>query len=328
MAEKIEEAFHYNFDNFIKDIQAIKNVLMNYVDECIVLFDELVIEGKDLENYYKSIFKTDNYWYINTFLKRPSEAFMVEELQNIKLKFWDVLTCDGDWKWKNHKDDIENWETARLSMLKTKWSELEAEAVNQPIVNLGKYIYANIDGIQTYVTPECDENQAKILIGVMKKWSENFPTIARRLDCVIVVPKAYIELIGGDGTMAYTVEDAIFVSCEPPEDRTDILALSHEFGHHLYKQLSSNGQIYWQKKVREWDKRGTKTTRDPDRNSQYDPENFNSGKENIWAEELYADVTAIKFHSKDFTTDEDYIHYPAQEVIDEWNWLMKQEFSE
>lgn len=316
--EKLNESFVYNYNNFIRDVKTLQNELDTYIDNACVYYDEILIEQEKVEDYYQLLDESQEVKYFYEFFCRPYETFMIPKIKELKDKMAELLFAENR---PVNYDLICDFECSRLDNLLNTWEEFLNESLNQPLLNLAEYDYKPICGVQVYITKECSEKRTKQIESLVYNIANKFPNLILKLDGVIVVSKEYIELAGGEGTMAYFVEDALFISAEEPQDFTDKVCAYHEFGHFIYQNLSLTSHIYWDKMIRDCIKNDIKMTRDNERNSQLDEEN----DYDIWSEECFADVTGLYFCHND-VTDDDYIHLPSKKILKEWCFVMNQEF--
>lgn len=321
----IQENFVYNYNSFIKDIKNLRKELVTFVKDVALYFDELVNEQADFNTYINVVTNQEAYVFFEDFMLRPHEPFMVPAIQEAKDNFWKAFRVDENtYNGQMTFDECFDKELDRLESLVELWDKVINASVQSPILDLSNCDYEAVGGIQVYFTAETSNEMKEYYKEFASNFASNFPNYALRLDGIIVVSKEYIELVGGDRTMAYFVENSLFVSCEPPEDKTDSIAPHHELGHFIYQEISETSRMFWKRKVDEWTKKGVGLTRNAKGNSQLD---YESGHRSIWYEEMFADCIGIMLYGRDRDIpDSEYIHKPDEVVFTTLNFILEKEF--
>ena len=314
---KLNERFDYNYNDFYNDIIAISTAIKNYINDGLTMLDEFVNELNDANSYADSM--NDNIYcgFIMDFLNRNYEPFIIEKINDKRNKLLQLMNVD--------KFDIDN-EISRYNRLLNEWNDFVSFVKNENLLNLNEFDYNQIHGVQVYFSPTCSANRKNEINDFINTLYKHFPNVLLRLDTICCVTKDYIDLVCDDSnTIAYFVEDAIFISENETKNKLDIFAPYHEFGHFIYSQLSNKSKIYWNLKTRDWYNKKIKFTRDNNNNSQLDIDNINNCNW-IWPEELFADCIGLKLCNVHMN-DEDYVHKCDLEITKEFEFILSQEFN-
>ena len=302
-----------SYDSFTKDFEAIKTLIIEYINDRKECFQTIIsgICDKDSINIYNRFFIQceseydedcwEGLWRIFHFLDRNYEIFNQEDITYTKQFLLQSLNeCN------TNVDTFIDDETDTLSLLIDNFNEFCKACENVKLLNIDKMDNFIIHDINVYSSKNTDENVLELFNSILDNFMNTFrKDIMHKLDTICLVDSDYIEYIGGEGTIAFYTDQCLFLSnkldtLDKDEVKFYKTVVCHELGHFLYSNLSEVMQIYWYDLAKTWIENNTKLTRDDETNSQTGIEMY---------EELFADCVACYFNSK-IMTDKDYIHNP------------------
>lgn len=330
LTERLEFNFHW------KDIKVIDSLMQDYISDRVKCYDSIFCDNEndisltDITQYLHYFTQYDfEYDYkvhpylerLNNFLNRNYEIFSIPTLYE-KLPIIQGLLSPIELS-VNYDTimEISDWEYNIIEQLKETWDIIINELLNFPLLNLDKMEYEELNGVQVYYDKDIDRNVAEPFKDFVNDIYNTFPNTLLRLDSFLLLDPEYIELVAGEGTKAYYLEDSIFFAKEikdkdrEGEELFTVQSYYHEFAHFIYAQLSETYINYWIDNYEDWTEKEIKMTRDKDRNVQLD----------CFCEELFCDTFACMFI--DTPNTEEYIHNPSQIITDTVDFILRQEFN-
>lgn len=308
--EKLD--FSINLDDF----DAITSFVVDYLKDRISVYEKL--QSNDFTEYdikyYIHYFinpclddkKSHPYLYrIQHFLSRDYEVFNFSDLSSITNKLLDLFNYEFI--------DIESFfedEHTNINSFYDLWNELYSQLKNYPYLMLNSFNYNVEDYVITYSDPNTDEFIIKSFKEFIHKMKKIFPNSLRRIDSFIFCDPSYINFVAGKGTMAYYIQDTVFMpSFINDEDKLFFVeTLYHEFMHFIYELLPETEHILWYDYFDQWKDNNIKLTREYDK---LDPE------------ELFADVGSYIYGPEK----NDFIKKPSDIVIDTFKDIIERGFN-
>ncbi len=347
LTERLDFNFSWN------DITTVDNIFQDYIEDRIQSYNEIfkeleTIDSEEIKKYlhffinFDSNFDYDNHPNLErlySFLDRDYEIFTIPSIidvipliHNSLLPYYiDEIQNEDD---LGFLQDICEKEYDVLTNLKENWETFILEITNFPMLNLDNMDYENINGVQVYIDKNTKKENLDSFLLFLENIGKEFPNVLLRLDSFLLLDSEYIELVGGEGTKAYFLEDSIFYSnsfeqktktvddkntdkeFKKKEDKMfTIQSYYHEFGHFIFSLLSETYVNYWKDCYAEWEEKKVKMTRSEDRNSQLD----------VFCEELFCDSFACLF--VDCPDEDYYIHNPSEVIIDSIKFILREEFN-
>lgn len=334
----LNENITFNFsDSFFKDVNALDELIKNYLIDREKMYEELFCSEESYTNddidKYIDYFMTpstdltqnvyENLYHIQNFFNRDYEIYIQDEINSLRNKILSLIS-GTTYQYETFEED----ELKNIIEIKDLWEEFKVKTAQAPLLDLDKMDYKNVYGVQCYFdNPQffVQETFDKFM-NVLHK---NFPNVLLKLDTIVIVPKDYIEFVGGEGTQAFFTDNALFLanSCDKEDKEEKIfyeLVLYHELGHFIFSLLSETSKILWSDLYKTWREKDVKMTRDDDRNSQlYDEDGNESGE---FKEELWADTFATLLYGEDLS-DKYYIHKPSALISNSVKFILDDEFN-
>ncbi|MGD9678155.1 MAG: hypothetical protein AB7V16_07300 [Vulcanibacillus sp.] len=307
-----------DFSFAIRDFEIITELLDQYLDDRVFVFNKLINENdftneekKQYIHYFISACIEDKKQHeylskIQHFLSREYEVFNHPEIASVI----DTLSSIFFTNVEDYSliEDFENYEVETISVIYDSWQTLTELISVYPLLDLDTYKYEVIDFVPIYYK-DAESFVLKEVKSFIHKIKKEFPSSLRRLDSIILCDKDYIEYVAGEGTMAYFISDNVFMPSSVDKDNElfFVTTIYHEFGHFVYSLLPEECQILWQDYFIEWVNNGVKLTRD----------------ENNDVEEVFADVFSLVYNQKN----PDYIHEPSKIITNTFKEILNRGFN-
>lgn len=344
----IREQLTLNDGNtFIKDVKSIDKIIKSYIEDRKQMYETVLESEMDDKSIsiYQDYFcshcgeldtEVHPYlWRIIHFLERDYESFIEGKISSASSEVLNALT-------NITYNDFEQDEYNAIKNLEEKWSTFMDVVLSVPLLDVKTMSFENKYGVSIYKNKKCNNFVLSAFDEFLETTHRIFPNTLTRLDAIVITTMEYIHLVGDgkysvDGsTCAYYTDGCLFLANSLAEDTIEekkfyYIVLFHEFSHFIFSTLSETSQIYWHELYKEWRNKGTKLTRDDDRNSQLYDENGNETGE--FAEECFCDQNAImlynmtKFGRQNPTTGDDYIHNGSPLILDTIQYLLEKEYN-
>lgn len=284
LSEKLDFSFS------IKDFKEISSMFDQYMDDRVSLYKKIFLEQSPTKQQmleYISFFITPvvenalehpNLYRIKHFISRnyefytlPSVSVLIEDLYNyLNLSAEDI----------NLIEDFSEFEYNVIQTLYDSWRQLYEKVQELPFLLLKTFKYTTMCNCQIYYDPTTEEFTLKNFITFIKIIHKYFPKQLMRLDTFILCDPEYIEFSAGDKTMAFYLDDTVFIPCTVKNEDKEfyVETLYHEFAHHLFTLMKETSQLLWYDLYNTWVEKKLKFTRDDGNNE---------------VEELFADVFSL-----------------------------------
>lgn len=336
---EFNENITFNFsDSFYKDVKTLDVLIQAYINVRKNVYQDVFCSEESYDesdiNDYIAYFTTpscditqdvyDDLYHIQNFLNRDYEIYIQQDINSIRCQLQSLISCEV-----YPYEDFEQEEFDNLQKLQSLWDEFKQKTSEAPLLNLDKMEYQNINGVQCYFDKNTEDFVMESFIEFMNTLHNKFPNTLLKLDTCVIVPKDYIEYVGGEGTQAFFTDNALFLAstCDDKNDEEERcfykLVLYHELGHFIYTLLSETSRIMWSDLYKTWREKKVKMTRDDDKNSQLYDEDGNETNEN--KEELWSDTFATILYDGELK-DEYYIHKPSSLITNSVDFILRSEF--
>jgi hypothetical protein len=309
---KLNEKLDFSFS--IKDFSLITEILEYYLQDRLFAFNNLDFsKPNNIESYINYFLcpKTEKYhpylFRIQHFIDRDYEFFNKEEIGSLVGKLRSLLRSDYD-SIINIKD-FQKYEFDCINDIFDNWDIFYQKVQDYPLLVIDSFTYDDSKQTPIYY----DTNTDKFILNTVHEFleivSKAFPVSLRRLDSIILCDSEYIDFVAGEGTMAFFINDNIFMPKTVKEEDKNffIETIYHEFGHYMFSGLYEADQILWYDLYEEWVKKDIQLTREEGKNE---------------VEELFADAFSIKYSPVN-----DFIEKPSEIVIESFTDILNHSYT-
>ena len=347
--EKLQENLDYSFN--WKDLICIDKAFQIYIRDREKLYAELFCSNEDYSKQdvseYIEFFLSENssdrdvdakdshhheYLHnIHHFLDReylytilPSYSESVNTIKDCLYYYGAIDTVED-------MNEFIEFEGETIENLKEFWHDFLDTIADYPLMHLEKMNKTNIMGTLVYYDKKTQPFVLNEVTNFLQDIKNDFPTIMKRFDTLFILDNDYLNFLADDGgedsgTQAFYTDNSIYIKarCDDLKNESEKFfykeVLRHEFGHRVFDSLPEYLQVYWEESYKKWKEKNIKMCRAEEKNSQLD----------VYCQELFADCMACKYFQKtdEIYNDENYIHYPNQQIMDTFMFIIRKGFEE